>query len=196
MRNEIVAPVVVGVDGSTDARGAVDYAAWEAHRLHHPLRLVYGFQPIPVYGPSLAGDTLAWPLRQARARLTDLAGTVNHRYPDLPVITAVIAGTPAGTLIDESRKASLLVVGSRGLGGFTGLLLGSVSGQVAMHAHSPVIVLRPPVTQALQPQPDTGRVIVGIDGSPGASAALAFALEEAAGRHVPLVVMYVWRATG
>ncbi len=193
MVTQNVAPVVVGVDGSADARGAVDYAAWEAHRLHRPLRLVFGFQPIPVYGPSLAGDTIAWPLRQARVRLTDLADTIIQRHPDLSVVTAVIAGSPAGVLIDESRKASLIVVGSRGLGGFSGLLLGSVGGQVAMHAHCPVIVLRPPSAEALRPQPDTGRVVVGVDGSPEAARALGFAFEEAAGRKVPLVVVHAWR---
>jgi nucleotide-binding universal stress UspA family protein len=99
-------------------------------------------------------------------------------------------GGPAGVLVDESRAASLVVVGTRGLGGFAGLLAGSVSTQVADHAHCPVIVVRTGATTGPGPG---APVVVGLDGSPLSSHALQFALDLAAASDAPLVALYAWR---
>jgi nucleotide-binding universal stress UspA family protein len=210
-------PVVVGVDGSADANRAIEYAAWEAGRRHRPLRLVHGFVPVPMFGPTpLVPYNIETPLRATRAMINDMARAASLRHPELALTTSVIAGSPAGVLVEESANACLMVVGSRGRGGFAGLLAGSVSAQVATHAQAPVVVLRPP-SPGEQPAaggrhaageepgaggqpvpggppsaPGEGPVVVGVDGSSGADAALAFAFDEAAGRGTELVAVYAW----
>jgi nucleotide-binding universal stress UspA family protein len=95
-------------------------------------------------------------------------------------------------LIEESRGAGLVVVGSRGLGRFVGLLAGSVSSQVATYAGGPVMVVR---SSGWVPSGDGGPtdVVVGVDGSSGGTAALGFAFEEAVARGGELVVVYAWQ---
>ena len=95
-------------------------------------------------------------------------------------------------MIEESRRAELVVVGSRGLGGFAGLLLGSVGAQVAAHAHCPVLVVRPDE----QPIPVDGPVLVGVDGSESSRLAVGLGADEAALRDVPLVLVHVGPADG
>jgi nucleotide-binding universal stress UspA family protein len=186
------APVVVGVDGSPDAERAVEYGAWEARRRRRPLRLVHGFVPLPMFAPvPLAPFDIEAPLQGIRDMVNEVARTVSLRHPELTVTTSVVTAGAAAVLVDESARASLVVVGSRGLGGFAGLLTGSVSVQVATHAHAPVVVLRPPSTEDC-PAPGDGPVVVGVDGSPGAAAALGLAFEEAAARGTGLVAVYAW----
>jgi len=187
------APVVVGVDGSPDARVAADHAAGEAARRHLPLRLVHGLRPPAAYsfGIPLAFD-FGGIVRDLRAMLSAVAADLRVRYPDLEMTIEVTVGDPAGVLIDESRTATLVVVGSRGLGGVRGMLAGSVSAQVAAHAHAPVVVVRPPAPGQLG-RAGTG-VVVGVDGSPGATAALEFAFDEAEAHGNHLLVVYAWAA--
>ena len=85
----------------------------------------------------------------------------------------------------------MLVVGSRGLGGFTGLLLGSTGIQLATHSVCPVVVVRPP-DDAATAGAEAGRVVVGVDGSPASEAAVAFAFEQAAWRGVGLTAVMAW----
>ncbi len=192
--NSVHTPVVVGVDGSADAGAAAEYGAWEADHRGLPLRLVHALQPPIMYGTSpIAAYDTGEPLTDAQAVLRETADELRRRYPGIVVATAITAGTPASVLVDESRAAALVVVGSRGLGRFEQLLAGSVSVQVAMHAHAPVVVLRPP---ARDEQPSVGSgVVVGVDGSAGSTAALAFAFDEAAARGTELVAVYAWAPT-
>lgn len=192
MTNTLVAPVVAGVDGSADAQLAVDLAAWEADRRHAPLRLVYGFRQVYSYGVVAAAYDLDRQVRDLDDMLITESGRVAQRYPDLIVHTEVVGGVPAGVLVEESAAAQLVVVGSRGLGGFASLLLGSVSAQVAAHATSPVIVVRPPAARGTRELPGNGPVVVGVDGSTGSAAAVEFAFDEAAARGTGLIAVYVW----
>ena len=192
MTNTVVAPVVAGVDGSADAQLAVDLAAWEADRRHAPLRLVYGFRPVYVCGVATIGYDLDRQVRDLDNMLIAESARVSRRYPDLPVATEVVQGAPASVLLDESATAQVVVVGSRGRGGFASLLLGSVSAQVAAYATSPVIVMRPPATRGARDIPGPGPVVLGIDGSTGSAAAVEFAFEEAAARGTGLIAVYVW----
>jgi len=94
-------------------------------------------------------------------------------------------------LLAESTRAELVVLGDRGLGGFAGLLIGSVAVALAAHAACPVVVVRgaEPDRTTSRPEP----VVVGVDGSPAGEAAVAFAFEAAALRGVPLVAVHTWR---
>lgn len=185
-------PVVVGVDGSTGSRMAVEVAAWEAVRRHRPLRLIHGYlQPLPFSAVGLVSwdDDVDAPRREAERLLTETMAELRTLHPELTVTASLVFGTPSAVLVAESLGAVALVVGCRGLGGFAGLLAGSVSTQVAAHAHCPVIVVRPgaPAT--------AGRpVVVGVDGSEPSARAVEFALDEAAARDVPLVAVYAWSA--
>lgn len=189
-------PVVVGVDGSDDSLAAADLAASEAARRSLPLELIYAFAPaflarpssvppdIPPVAPAppLPDDELR---RHAEEALHSTAQRVRANHPDLPVVTRLRDGYPAGVLTDASRQAALLVVGHRGRGGFAGLLAGSVGVQLASHAACPVIINR---GRSIEEHP----VVVGVDGSEGAQRAAAFAIEAAAAYGAPLVAMYVW----
>lgn len=184
--------VVAGFDGSAGSQSALDTAVWEATRRRLPLRIVHGYLPPVLYSPigltpySAAVDA---PLHTARHLVHDAARKIGSRHPDLDITTAVIAGSPAGVLVEEARNATLVVVGCRGLGGFSGLLLGSVSSQVATHATGPVMVVRPETrTRERSGLP----VVVGVDGSEPGMAAVEFAFDEAAARNVALVAQYIW----
>jgi nucleotide-binding universal stress UspA family protein len=191
--NHVSGPIVVGVDGSVGSRAAVDLAAREANRRRLPLRLVHVVQSPPIWfdHPAPAVD-FEEPLSQARAMLAETAQGIAGHHPELAVSNHLTAGNAAAVLVEESQRSSLVVVGTRGHGGFTGQLIGSVSSQVVSHAHCPVIVARPRGDEA-----DAGTsapVVVGVDGSAESTAALGFAFEAASGRGVPLVAVYVWQA--
>jgi nucleotide-binding universal stress UspA family protein len=202
-------PVVVGVDGSTGSWRAVHAAAWEAGERGVPLVLAHGYtetfpyswfawSPVPPFGFDIRVE--------ANRALQQMADGVRGRYPGLTVGTYLQAGSGAGVLTDVSPSAALVVVGSRGAGGFLGLSLGSVAAQTAAHARAPVIVIRSedePGTSSLQEPaadpmaragtvPRPGPVLVGVDGSPVSDAAIDFAFQEAALRGVQLMAMHVW----
>jgi nucleotide-binding universal stress UspA family protein len=116
---------------------------------------------------------------------------VSAGYPQLRVETAVVAGSPAGVLVAESKQASLVVVGTQATGGLAGHLSGSVAAQVAAHAQSPVVVMR----GARQGGPDTFHgwpVVVGVDGSPESEQAVAFAVEQAIACGTDVHAVYIW----
>ncbi|TDC70283.1 universal stress protein [Micromonospora sp. KC606] len=182
-------PVVVGVDGSPSSLVAAEHAARAAVRRRRPLHLVHGYLHPLGYGVPLNPYDLGLPAptEESRRMLEKTAAELADRWPGLTVEVHQVAGGPGATLVARSRQAELVVVGSRGLGGFTGLLLGSVGSQVAAHAHCPVLVVRPEE----QPTPVDGPVVVGVDGSAGSRLATGYAADEAVGRDVPLVLLHV-----
>jgi nucleotide-binding universal stress UspA family protein len=182
-------PVVVGVDGSPSSLVAAEHAAQVAAGRSRPLLLVHGYLHPLGYGVPVNPYDLGVPAPTAESRqmLDATADELRGRWPGLDIGVRQVAGGPAATLVEESRRAELVVVGSRGLGGFTGLLLGSVSAQVAGHGHCPVLVVRPPE----QPIPVDGPVVVGVDGSEPGRLAVALAAEEAARRGVGLTLLHV-----
>jgi nucleotide-binding universal stress UspA family protein len=184
----MTAPVVVGVDGSACSLHAVDLAAREAALRASPLRVVYAFLwpyfGVPL-GPSAVGPREGGLLQEAE-RIVDTAVTrARSAAPDTQVTGATITGDPVPVLIEQSRTAALVVVGDRGLGGFTGLLVGSVAVQLAAYAACPVLVARGRTTPA-------GDVLVGVDGSPANDPAIGFAFEEAALRGCALTAVHAW----
>ncbi|MFG1660152.1 universal stress protein [Micromonospora chersina] len=182
-------PVVVGVDGSSTSLTAAEHAARAAVARSRPLHLVHGYLHPLGYGVPLNPYDLGVPAptEESRKMLEQVAAELVGRHPTLRVEVRQVAGGPGATLVEESRRAELVVVGSRGVGGFAGLLLGSVSNQVAQHAHSPVLVVRP----AEQPIPVRGPVLVGVDGSESAGHAVRLAADEAVRRDADLVLVHV-----
>lgn len=142
-----MAVIVVGVDHSEGAKAALRFALEEATLREATLRVVHAWQ----YGyigatgfegsyPALGGDIKE--LRDAAA--SDLEATLREAIPETGTVEVerrVVKDRPAAALVDESRGADMVVVGSRGHGGFAGLLLGSVSQQVAQHAACPVVIV-------------------------------------------------------
>ena len=181
-------PIVVGVDGSESALTAVRWAAEEAARHRAPLRLVHAYL-LPTRGyPEmvLSGHDVRDAFeRQGRQWLEEAAGTVRDLVPD--VETSVVVERPAAAMIAASRDARLVVLGSQGLGGFSGLVVGSVAVSVAAHGRSPVVVVRDAYRAA-------GPVVVGVDGAPEGEAAIAFAFEEASARGTTLTALLAWTA--
>jgi nucleotide-binding universal stress UspA family protein len=184
-------PVVVGIDGSDSALAAARWGAAEARRRNAALRLVTAFPWTrdlvvgnPALGEEYRGDLQASAERQMAAAVA----AAELAVPDRPVESAVVVGYPIGALGEEARLAQLLVLGSRGLGGLTGLLIGSVAVALAAEGTCPVVVVRGDDRDPTSPEP----VVVGIDDSPVSDAAIAFAFDAAATRGAPLVAVHAW----
>lgn len=139
-----VKKVVVGVDGSEGSRRALRWAASEASVRGDALELVHVWEQPQAYAPQGLG---AYPIDPepiegaARALLEELVAEARGLVPGVEVRGELVEGPPAQALLDAARNADLLVVGSRGLGGFASLLLGSVSHQVSHHAPCPVVLV-------------------------------------------------------
>src|SRR5688500_15794985 len=140
--------IVVGVDHSAGAKEALRFALEEAELRHATLRAVHAWQfgYIGVTGmegrlPAAGGELHEFHDAAAAALDTTLREAIPDTG-DVQVERRVVEGAPAAVLVEESRDADLLVVGSRGHGGFAQLLLGSVSQQCAHHAECPVVIVR------------------------------------------------------
>ncbi|MEU0005574.1 universal stress protein [Streptomyces sp. NPDC006314] len=188
------APVIAAVDGSQDSIRALDWALATARRRGAPLRVVHvrqyaawGQADVLVAGPSEAeGDPV---LDEVRTRLADHAEEQAVEY-------VALEGVPGAVLPELGLDAQLLVLGSRGRGGFASLLLGSNGLAAARDAECPVVVVPPPGRQVhgdgpAEPGP---RVVVGLHADSPDEAVLAFAFAEAALRtaRVQVIAAYPW----
>jgi len=140
--------VVVGYDGSRGAVAALHVALEEARRRDATLRVVAAWHvPPPLVGTSVAPSSsalLGEELRLALMEAVDAAVAVlREQSAGVEIESVVVEGQPVSVLTGEAAGADLLVVGSRGLGGFRELLLGSVSHQCAQHAACPVLIVPP-----------------------------------------------------
>jgi nucleotide-binding universal stress UspA family protein len=191
-------PVVVGVDGSACALQASIWAAAEARQRHVPLRLLYCCDLPPVRHPRHQPPPAAYRAAvqaQGRHWLNQAARAVRIEAPDVALSADMRAGVPADILIDESREARMVVVGTRGLGGFRELLVGSVAMALAANGHCPVVVhrgTRPACTAQHGTPPPQLPIVVGVDGSTLSEAALGFAFAAAGGRGAPLLAVHTW----
>lgn len=185
-------PLVVGVDGSEPSLRAVDWAADEAVLRAVPLRLVYACLWDRYEGAALAHELGRHTEPTPQELVGAAAERARDRQPGLKVSSTVVFEEPEYALVHSGRQASALVVGTRGRGGITELLLGSVSLSVAAHADCPVIVLRGSHDNQATP-PVHRRVVVGVGDDPEHSAAVRFAFAEALRRDVPLDVVRAWR---
>lgn len=183
----------VGVDGSDCAAHALTWAANNAPGRAERLRVVSAWQaplygPYPVVGPMNTpydADALRDAAEREAQRLADEAAL----QLDMPVEPFVGHGSPSAVLLDASELGSLLVIGSRGRGGFSRLMLGSTSHQCATHATVPTVVVPHDATAE-----SADRILVGIDGSPNSLAALHWAIDFAQ-PGAKLHVVWVWDAS-
>jgi nucleotide-binding universal stress UspA family protein len=179
--------IVVGIDGSPAALAAARWAAGEASARRLPLTLVH-VQPDTAgrYPDSTIADAMRPALlAQGQKRLQAAAKAVREVQPHVEQIV----GELVPTFVQLSAGAAMIVLGERGIGGFTGMLIGSIANAVVAGATCPVAIVRPSPLG----RPDTeGPVVVGVDGSPASEAAIAFAFEQASRRGRRLVAVHTW----
>ncbi|MBR7829933.1 universal stress protein [Actinospica sp. MGRD01-02] len=167
-------PVAVAVDGSDFARDAADWAAGEALRGGRRLRVLTVADS--------ASDEDAFDL------LDEIETRLVKAHPGLVVERDALVGDPVRELEAVSRESALLVVGSRGRGGFAGLLLGSVSFHLAAHAHCPLVV----VPRSHAAAAHRGPSVVGVDDEHDCTQVLRYALDHAEGAGGGLRVVHAW----
>lgn len=143
----MVTRIVVGVDGSEESHQALAWAVEEARRWGASLRIVHAWRPPEAYlfdAPAVVRPELDEALRDVGRRVVEdaLAAVLSGSDPGVEIERRVLPEPPVEALLAAAADADLLVIGSRGRGGFAGLLLGSVSQQVAHHAPCPVVVVR------------------------------------------------------
>lgn len=184
--------VVVGADGSRASFGAVAYAARAAAVRAARLLVVSTYEGLPL----LATGGGLTPRKAASESIREESDAVVERgiaiarqvEPELEVDGASVEGHAAETMIEYSTGAKIVVLGSRGLGGLEGMLLGSVSAAVVRYSSCPVIVTREETADL----DAAGPVVVGIDGSPTSVNATDWAFSEAAHRKATLVAAHTW----
>ncbi|MEU3885077.1 universal stress protein [Streptomyces sp. NPDC029041] len=186
-------PVLVGIDGSERAAAAADWAAREAALRGVPLRLLHA-------SPQLPGTVVPGP---ARDRLQEMgaqlvqrtAAEFADRYPDLEVEGEHADGSPADVLRSAARDAALLVVGTRGTGGFEGLAVGSVALRTAAVASCPVVLVphrSGAFADGVSAVRGTGQVVLGFDAQRPVGEAADFAFSAAEASAAPLRVVQAW----
>ncbi|WAY20571.1 universal stress protein [Mycolicibacterium fortuitum] len=183
--------IVVGVDGSPASDNAVAWAARDAALRGVQLTLIYALPGAasPVWlDVALPQDY--WDYQnETGQKVLDAAQQVAREAAGehaLRIVAKSVPGHAVATLIEYSRRADLVVVGSRGLSKWGRRLLGSVSSSLAHHAHGPVAVI--PEGE----RPSTAPVVVGVDGSPASELATEIAFDEASRRGVELIVLHTW----
>jgi nucleotide-binding universal stress UspA family protein len=139
--------ILVGVDGSGHSQRALEWAIKEAGLRHAPLTVLTVHQAVAGYygGVSVYSDDPAHTeqIREVAQAETDKAlARFDGPHPESVTVTA-IHGFPVEEIIKAGRDADIIVLGSRGAGGFTRLMMGSVAGQVAQHAPCPVLIIPP-----------------------------------------------------
>lgn len=180
--------IVVGYDGSPDARAALDWAIREAGSRHYGIRVVYCEPDLRAWdgvSATMAGaPVLATALPQdgptpgsEAAALVAAAG--------LPVETVSSPGSPAAILVEQSQSAVMVVIGSRGHGAVSSAILGSTVAHVASHAHCPVVV-------AQARGVPHGPVVVGVDGSAHSEELVGWAMDHASRHGLALEVLHAY----
>jgi nucleotide-binding universal stress UspA family protein len=192
------AGIVVGVDGSPASDSAVIWASREAQIRDMPILLVHAITPLIGWSETplppkywhIQGNVARRLLRRAEKLGVDAVSG----DPDIVISTEVRHGPVTATLVDLSKDAAMLAVGSRGLRTVTAVLLGSVSSALVRHAHCPVAVIHGDreSVEVLDGRP----VLVGVDGSAAGERAMDIAFEAASRRHVDLVALHAWSGMG
>lgn len=169
------------------ARTALRWAAAQASRRHAELLVVHTYEWRVIGARAQIGGPFEEDARaDAEALVAAMVTEAKSLAPGLAVRGEAVIGSASSVLIGASETAALVVVGSRGQGGFASLMLGSVSQQLSTHARGPIAIVRGRMNI------HGGPVVVGADGSEPSHEAVAIAFEEAAARHVGLVAVRVY----
>ena len=184
--------VVVGYDRSPSGDRALAEAGREAARRGVGVTVVNAFQWVAITHPAaVMPRNMETSLKEAADEVAAAgADWLRDRYPGMSVASAAVAGPTAETLAGAARDADLLVLGNRGRGGFTGLLLGSVSIRALTMASGPTVIVR-----GSDGRP-AGSVVLALDVEDPADEVVDFAFAEAARREALLRVIYVWGRYG
>ncbi|RKS78805.1 nucleotide-binding universal stress UspA family protein [Actinomadura pelletieri DSM 43383] len=182
----MAAPIIVGIDGSAHAWRALDWAADHAVRHGLPLRLVHGSRAL-VRDGTIPDEALRRLVAEREDMLAEARQYALKQHPDLDVETRLVAKDPGGALVDESEHGTLVAVGSRGLGGFEGLLFGSVGLYTAAHAVCPVMVVS---RSAPFPTDAPAEIVVGIEGRREERPFVEWAFAEAASRGARILALH------
>ncbi|MFD7709909.1 universal stress protein [Streptomyces sp. NPDC059785] len=198
----MVRTITVGFDGSPESRAAAEWAAREAKSRGLPLKLLQVWEPVPdpvAQAPLLGAETRQqWTGRTARGS----AAGLRLRHTGLEVTGEHVTGRAGEALCEAARTTELLVVGSRGLGGVAGFLLGSVGLAVVARTECPVVLVREGEQAADEHEPDPAGVpsveasfrpvVLGLDVAHADGALLEFAFAAAVRRAAPLRVVHAW----
>jgi nucleotide-binding universal stress UspA family protein len=183
--------IIVGVDGSSSAKDALQWAAPEAARHNVPLTLIHVLpSPVVMTWPDLPlpPSFMEWPREQGRTIIRDAIAVAEAAAGQaIQIDSDMVTGPAVAALADLSKEAQMVVVGCHGHGRLH-QMLGSVSAGLIHHAHCPVVVVHD--DDSLIPDPDFASVVVGIDGSPASESATAIAFDEASRRGVSLVALH------
>jgi nucleotide-binding universal stress UspA family protein len=188
--------ILVGVDGSASSKVAVAWAARDAAMRGAPLTLVHVLAPPVVMTfpeTPMPPGYMEWQEEQGKRVIQDAFKIVEQSTGagGLPQVgSETVVGSTVPMLVDLSKEAVMMVVGSRGHGWLHRSLMGSVSSNLVRHAHCPVAVIHD--AGPSMPQLSGAPVVVGVDGSAVSDAAPAVAFEEASFRGVELVAVYAW----
>lgn len=178
--------VVAGFDGSPHSEGALRRAAEIAARRDLPLTVVTAYRARTQFYATYAAlpaEPEAEVKRRQAEELVHSASTLLEELPHGPGTLTVVEGDSVGALAEMSRRAELIVLGARGVGGFLGRIIGSVADALPAHAHCPTLVV--PSREV----PADGPVVVGTDFSPTGQRAVEVAAQEAVERGVPLKIV-------
>ena len=187
--------IVVGVDGSAASDAAVSWAAREAAMRNVPLTLVHMFKTfVPTFPqiPTPSG-VAEWQEDDGRKILEQAVKIAEDAVPtdqQISIASEVKSSPPVPTLVEMSKEAEMIVVGSNGRGAVGRVLLGSVSSGAVLSAKCPVAVIR--AEASYTPRSDRTPVLVGIDCTSASELALAVAFDEASFRGVELRALHAW----
>ncbi|MEU9025811.1 universal stress protein [Actinomadura sp. NPDC048394] len=180
------APIIVGIDGSAHAWRALDWAADHAVRHRLPLRLVHGGRFL-MHGGRIPEDVLVHLIAEREDLLAEARQYALKIHPDLGIETSLAPDDPGHALVGESGRAALVAVGSRGVGGFEGLLVGSVGLYAAAHARCPVLIVP---RSAPFPAEAPGEIVLGVEGRPGENRFVDWAFGEAEARGARILALH------
>jgi nucleotide-binding universal stress UspA family protein len=185
--------VVVAVDGSPASHNAVRWAANTANKRGIPLRLASSYtMPQFLYAEGMVPPQELFDDLQAETmEKIDEARAIAHEVaPEIKIGHTIAEGSPIDMLLDMARDVTMIVMGSRGLGGLSGMVMGSVSAAVVSHATCPVVVVRE--DNQLDEATKYGPVVVGVDGSDVSAKATEIAFAEADARGAELIAVHTW----
>lgn len=185
--------VVVAVDGSEASKQAVRWAANTANKRGIPLRLASSYtMPQFLYAEGMVPPQELFDDLQAEAleKIDEARAIAHEMAPDIKIGHTIAEGSPIDMLLEMSKSVTMIVMGSRGLGGLSGMVMGSVSGAVVSHGQCPVVVVRE--DSSVNEDNKYGPVVVGVDGSEVSQRATEVAFAEASARGAELIAVHTW----